>query len=208
MSGLGEQISDVSEQTPRGDHPAGTGGFPPETESPGSRWWRVPMLLVIAGFAAFWVWALFFASKEAVNRIEDRGWAERAEQICATAREQRLELTNFTEIDPDDPAQRELVLTLADNLDAATDILETMLNDVVAVSPVDPKGAEIVPLWESDYRAYLNDRRVFTEDLRSGNIRGFSETAIDGLPISEKIETFAGDNEMPSCAPPYDMPSR
>ena len=27
-----------------------------------------------AGFAAFWIWALFFASKEAVNRIGDRAW--------------------------------------------------------------------------------------------------------------------------------------
>ena len=30
----------------------------------------------------------------------------------------------------------------------------------------------------------------------------FTETAVDGVPISERIETFAGDNEMPSCAPP------
>lgn len=166
------------------------------------------MLLVLVGFAAFWVWALFFASKEAVNKIDDRGWAERAEQICATAKDERLELTDFRQIDPDDPEQRELVLTLADNLDAATDILEEMLNDVMAVMPSDAKGQEIVPLWEADYRTYLDDRRVFADDLRAGDIRGFSETAIDGLPISEKIETFAGDNEMPSCAPPYDMPSR
>ena len=207
MSGLGEQTSDVSEQAPHGEHPAGR-GFPPETESPGSNWWRLPMLVVMVGFAAFWVWALFFASKESVNKIEDRGWAERAEQICATAKEQRLELTNFTEIDPDDPAQREQVLTLADNLESATDILEEMLDNVVAVMPVDAKGTEIVPLWEADYRTYLDDRRLFIEDLRAGNIRGFSETAVEGIPISERIESFAGDNEMPSCAPPYDMPSR
>ena len=36
---------------------------------------RVGLTLVIAGFATFWIWALFFASKEAVNRVDDRDWA-------------------------------------------------------------------------------------------------------------------------------------
>ena len=35
--------------------------------------------LAMIGFVAFWVWALFFASKEAVNKIDDRAWAARAE---------------------------------------------------------------------------------------------------------------------------------
>ena len=29
--------------------------------------------------------------------------------------------------------------------------------------------------------------------------------AVEGIPISEKLEQFAGDNEMPSCAPPHDL---
>lgn len=208
MTGLGGPTSDVSEHGPPDDAAADDRGFPPETESPGSRWWRIPMLIVFAGFAGFWVWALFFASKEAINKIEDRGWAERAEQICDRAHDDRIALADFTRIDPTDPDQRELVLALADNLDAATDLLEEMLNNVVAVSPVDAKGREIVPQWEADYRTYLEDRRVFTDDLRAGEVRGFTETAVDGIPISDKLETFATDNEMPSCAPPYDMPSR
>ena len=39
-------------------------------------WGAVALLIV------FWIWALFFASKESVNKIEDRAWAERAEAIC------------------------------------------------------------------------------------------------------------------------------
>ena len=47
--------------------------------------WRIVLSIILVGFAAFWVWALFFASKEAVNKIADRAWAARAEGICATA---------------------------------------------------------------------------------------------------------------------------
>ena len=81
------------------------------------------------------------------------------------------------------------------------------LNDIVSLPPNDPKGIDIVPLWEADYRTYLRDRRRFTADLREGTTDPFTETAVDGIPITEKIETFAGDNEMPTCAPPFDMPA-
>jgi hypothetical protein len=90
-------------------------------------------------------------------------------------------------------------------VDQATDIVETMLDDVVAVAPVDDKGRAIVPQWEADYRTYLENRRAFTERLRSGENAPFTEAAVDGIPISEKLEQFAGDNEMPSCAPPHDL---
>ena len=38
--------------------------------------------------------------------------------------------------------------------------------------------------------------------LRSGQDGPFTETAVNSVPMTERIETFAGDNEMPSCAPP------
>jgi hypothetical protein len=179
--------------------PDADGGFPPTEQSPGSRWWRVPMALVFVAFAAFWIWALFFASKEAVNKIEDRAWAARAEQICAAAQEERDALVSFERVDPDDPVSR---ARSADLFDQATDILEEMINNVVAEPPSDPKGQDIVPLWEADYRTYLGNRREFAESLRRGDEDPFAETPIDGIPISEKIATFAGDNEMPSCSPP------
>ncbi len=92
----------------------------------------------------------------------------------------------------------------ADIVDQATEIVETMLNDVVAVAPSDDKGMAIVPQWEADYRTYLENRRAFTDRLRRGN-EPFTETAVDGIPIGEKLEQFAGDNDMPSCAPPRDL---
>jgi len=159
--------------------------------------------LLVATFAAFWIWALFFASKEAVNRIDDRAWAERAEQICLQATEQRLELTDLRSVVDAGP---ELIRERADIVDQATDILETMVDDIVAIPPTDEKGRQIVPLWEDDYRIYLQDRRDFTDQLRqTGENKAFYETKVGSIPISERIATFAGDNEMSTCAPPYDL---
>jgi hypothetical protein len=161
-------------------------------------------LVGAALFIAFWTWALFFASKEAVNRIDDRAWAERAESICAAATIERTALSDFRELDEADSA---LIAERADVIDRATDILEAMLNDAVAVPPTDPKGIVIVPLWEADYRILIEDRRSYADELRAtGENLPFYETAIT-IPISEKVATFAGDNSMPSCAPPTDLSS-
>jgi len=168
---------------------------------------RVGLVILVSLFAAFWIWALFFASKEAVNRIGDRAWAERAEQICQAANEERLELADFRLIDGGDDADAiaARVRERADIVVASTAVIERMLDDVVAVEPTDPKGSEIVPLWEADYRVYVQDRYRYAEQLRdSGENLPFYETA-DGIPLSERIETFAGDNEMPACAPPRDL---
>lgn len=182
-------------------------GFPPEDDSPRSALWRIPMALAAVGFVAFWTWALFFASKESINRVEDREWAARAEAICVAAQAQRHELQDLRRFDPNDPESLPLLAEFADNIDRATAIVEQMLDDVVAVPPTDAKGQEIVPLWEADYRAFLEDRRMFTAALRAGELPRFTETRVDRLPISEKVATFAVENEMNSCVPPNDIPA-
>ena len=88
------------------------------------------MLLVvgIAGFVAFWIWALFFASKEAINKIEDEAWTVRAEAICAEYEEQIRAL--------DAQASSDLAVR-ADLVDTSTDLYASMLDDVMAVTPAD-----------------------------------------------------------------------
>lgn len=166
-------------------------------------WKRYGLLVLVLAFAAFWAWALFFASKEAVNRVGDRAWAARAEQICAAAQVEREALADYTRIDRPTP---ELIRQRAELVDAATDMADAMLVEVLAELPTDAKGADIVPEWGADYRVYLADRRAYADELRgSGENLAFYETGRDGIPLSEKVATFAGDNEMPSCAPPRDL---
>ena len=164
--------------------------------------WRYVLVGVVVLFAAFWIWALFFASKEAVNKIGDRAWAARAQGICETAEARRMELADLRHVDEGDLA---MLAERGDIVDRATDIVERMLDDVTAVQPNDPKGQAIVPDWARDYRTYIQDRREFADDLRAGKNEPFAETAVDGIPISEKLTVFAGDNRMPDCSPPIDL---
>jgi hypothetical protein len=163
---------------------------------------RLAVGSAIVVFVAFWTYALFFASKEAVNKIDDREWAARAETICQEANEARETLADFRRVDPEDDA---MLRERADIVDRATDIVEQMVDDVVAVEPTDEKGRAIVPDWEADYRIYLQNRRDFADEIRSGDNVPFREAESEGVPISERIGTFAADNEMESCAPPRDV---
>jgi hypothetical protein len=163
---------------------------------------RGVVVVVCLLIAAMWVYGFVFASKEAVNKIGDRDWAARAEEICAAAQRERIGLADLRRLDEvGDGALAER----AELVDRATDIVEAMLDDVVAVAPTDAKGQNLVPLWEAEYRTYLGDRRDYADQLRAGSNRPFAETRGENIPISERLETFAGDNDMPSCAPPRDL---
>jgi hypothetical protein len=180
-----------SSSEPIGPGPWVPGGRPGRWRR--SRTRKVVLATVAVLFIAFWVWALFFASKTAVNKIDDRAWAARAEEICAgyDVQIRALEGERSAELD----GRADLVVQ-------STDLLAAMLDDITATPPADEKGRAIVPDWEADYRTLLDDRYRYAEQLRNGENVPFTETAVRGVPITERIETFAGDNEMPSCAPP------
>jgi hypothetical protein len=154
---------------------------------------RALVVIALLALAAFWTWALFFASKTAVNKVEDRRWAERAEATCAQVEAQLGELD--TQVSTDLVERAALV-------EESTDLLSTMLDDITVVMPTDEKGMAIVPEWVADYRTLLEDRYRYADMLRSGQDGPFTETAVNNVPITERLETFAGDNEMSSCAPP------
>lgn len=163
---------------------------------------RTLVVVAMGLLVAMWVYGLFFASKEGMNRINDRDWPVRAQAICQRANAERLQLTDLRRLDevgPDALAGRAALV------DRATDLVTRMLDEVVAVAPADAKGRDLIPMWEAEYRIYLNDRREYADMLRAGVNRPFAETRSEGLPISERLETFAGDNEMPACAPPRDL---
>lgn len=184
-----EQPDEV--QDPRLDE---HGHYRREERKPGLTPFKVLFPIGAVLFTAFWVWALFFASKEAVNKIEDRAWAERAEAICEPVEQQLRELETLA--DPSLEVRADLVVR-------STDLLAGMLDEIEAVEPSDEKGQAIVPDWIADWRTLLQDRYNYAERLRNGQDGPFTETAVRGVPITERIETFAGDNEMSSCAPPH-----
>jgi hypothetical protein len=164
-----------------------------------------PGLLITAGvivFLTFWTWALLFASKEAINKIEDLDWTQRAEEICAESSERREALADFRRIDPQD---LDMLIERGDLIDRSTDILESMLTAVMSQPLTSEKGTAIVPQWADEYRTYIANRRVYAEAVRNGSNDLFREAEAGGIPISQRLTVFANDNQMSSCAPPRDL---
>lgn len=164
---------------------------------------RVLLVTVCVLIGAMWVYAFGFAPRESINRIGDTAWMARSEQRCLIAENERFRLENLERMDPNDPAA---LRQKADLVEVATDSLERAIDDIAADVPSDEKGRAIVPLWIADYRTYISDRRVFIEALRSSQRRPFfAETEIEGVPVSERINKFARENDMRTCQAPYDL---
>lgn len=161
---------------------------------------RSGLTVVVLAMLAMWIYAFFFSSRESINKIGDSSWAARAEELCTAARSELLGLADYSLIDGEaDLIERARIVG------QANDILRRMVDDIAAVSPDDPKGRALVPLWLADYRTHLADRNDHVALLEEGTNVPFAETQVDGLPLSEKIATFATDNRMPACAPPRDL---
>lgn len=163
---------------------------------------RILLLVVSLGIAAFWIWALFFPPKGAVARLDDVAWTERAEQICREANLARNELTDTRRIeDVGEGALSER----AELIDRATDIVATMIDEVMAIAPTGPDDVALAERWAEYYRTWLDDRREYTDVLRAGDNPPFPETTIEGSPISEYINDFTVANRMKACSSPADL---
>jgi len=161
------------------------------------------VVVLVTAMLAMWIYAFFLAPREARNRVGDREWAARAERRCAVEVLRRASLADFRSIED---AGDDALLRRADIVDEATDGLAGMVSDIAAYRVADAKGAAIVPLWLADWQRHIGDRRAYTAALRAGRNEAFGETRTDeGLPLSEKIATFAQENEMLSCRPPRDL---
>lgn len=150
-----------------------------------------------------WVYAFGFASRESFNKIGDDAWKARAEAHCQKAEDERFALQDLSEMNPNDP---DALKKKADIVEIATDSLERALNKIALDTPSDEKGKELVPQWIADYKTYIKNRRDFIEALRTATRRPFfSETEVEGVPISERIGKFARENDMKTCQPPLDL---
>jgi len=165
---------------------------------------RALLISVSLIIAAFWVWALFFPPKESVAKLEDSAWTARAEQICRDANLARVDLADSRRIDDVGPGA---LSERAGLIDRATDIVELMVDDVIAIEPSGPNDVELVSRWSDYYRILIADRRDYTEVLRAGDNPPFPEAMVDGAPVSEYINDFTVANRMKACSSPADLAS-
>lgn len=164
---------------------------------------RIFLGAISLGIAVFWIWALFFPqTKQSIAKIDDEAWTVRAEQICRTANIARDELSDLRRID--DVGEGALAQR-ADLIDNATDIIESMVDDVTSVRPSSPTDIALIDSWSGYYRQWIADRRIYTDVLRRGDNPPFGETMVDGSPISEYINDFTVANRMKPCSAPTDL---
>jgi len=163
---------------------------------------RATIVILVLLTSVMWIYAFVFSSREAVNKIEDSAWQQRAQELCSRANDERAALADYRLLEDagDDALNQRAAI-----VDEANQLLTAMIDSIEAVPPLDEKGLALVPQWIKDYRTYIEDRYAYTAQLRNGMNEPFSETMVDGLPLSEKISTFAADNEMPACKAPIDL---
>lgn len=158
--------------------------------------------LAVLFIAWMWFFAFVLAPRESANNIKDEAWSGRSEATCREAFDERVSLADLSRINPKD---RAAVLRKAEIIAKATDSLEKMLDSLAADAPSTAKGRELVPEWVNDYRTYLQDRRDYVDTLRTGELVEFSESLVEGIPITERLGKFARENHMDSCQPPRDL---
>lgn len=174
--------------------------------SPRRRWsfTKIVLIIVCLLLAAMWVYAFGFASKKAAYRVDDAAWRQHAQSVCEVAEAKRLELVDTEQGYIAEPTHEQM-LQRADVVDRATDILETELADVIAMKPASERDRSLVDEYAGYYRMVIKDRRAYTARLREFDLQPYTETAVDGGPVSNLLIDFAIVNEMPACVPPGEL---
>lgn len=174
---------------------------------PGRTWVKVLLAVLLAITAWMWVYYFFFASDQGVYQLEDENWRLQAKPICQAAQDERALLEDTSEGYIENPTLEQM-LQRADIVDQATDIVEQMLNDIVAI-PVATENDQIrMQVFEENYRIILEDRRRYTASLRAGELVAYTETVVGGGPVSNVVTDFTAGvkgNDVPECSPPGEL---
>lgn len=178
---------------------------PPHTRT--RTWVKVGLGICCALIAAMWGYYFFFASDKGVYQMQDKSWRVAASKICAAATKAREALTDTSEGYITNPTHEQM-LQRADIVDTATDILEQMLNDLVAIPVDNDDDVARLQTFEENYRIILSDRRRYTERLRKFELAPYDETLVAGGPVSNVVLDFTAGvkgNDVPECSPPGEL---
>lgn len=160
--------------------------------------WTALGVAVVLAILVFWIWIFSGAARKAnPDFLDDRAWAERAEETCAATRE-RIDERSAS-------AGNQSTSERADSIDESTDDLEAMLADLRDPLPSSDGDRAVVEPWLEDYEQLLGDRRTYADAVRVNPDARFLTTEKFNDPLDRVVQTFAEINEMPSCVPAGDV---
>ncbi|MGB8859776.1 MAG: hypothetical protein WCC60_11000 [Ilumatobacteraceae bacterium] len=170
-------------------------------------WVKIVLALGCAVIASMWAYYFFFASDRGVYQMQDKSWRVAAQKICADASTRREALSETSEGYITNPTHEQM-LQRAGIVDQATDILEQMLNDIVAIPVDNSDDVARLQTFEENYRIVLTDRRRYTARLRRFELAPYDETVVAGGPVSNVVLDFTAGvkgNDVPECSPPGEL---
>ena len=173
----------------------------------GRTWVKALLALGCLAVAGMWIFAIFVADPDPVYRIADPTWRPAALEICAAADQGITALADTSEGFITNPTAEQM-RQRADLADRATDILEQMVTDLVAIPVATDKDRTRLATFEENYRLIIADRRRYTAALREGRNIDYTETVVGGGPVTNVITDFTagvGGNDVPLCSPPGDL---
>ena len=191
---------------------------PGDGPGPKSRRWRLAGRwlagLFVAGSFVFWAWAFSpWARTENPARLDDRGFAQWADQRCARAQTAIAAL----------PTARQAASRAerADQVDRGTDEVEALVAALrlraeasLRDSTTDegPPDTELVDAWLADWDVYVTDRRKHSHRLRTADddtadreLRFLLVDMTEGSTYTERMDGFSRLNNMDNCQIPGDV---
>lgn len=169
-----------------------------------SRWIKGLLVVICLGIASMWVYGLWFASKEATYRVNDAAWRANAEVVCADYERQRLELVDTSEGYIANPTEAQM-MERADIVDRATDLLTAELRDISDFPVSTERDRDLIAEYVAFYDTLISDRRVYTAKLRAFQVEPYTETKVQGGPVTNVILDFTTVNQIKSCQPPGEL---
>jgi len=166
---------------------------------PGTLALRAFLTVLVVAMVVLWVYAFFLAPSGNPDRLEDRSWPTAAEARCLTAREAIAKLT---------PAARATdVMTRADDIDLATDVVVNLVADLGQLSGGTADDHVMIEKWLADWDVYIGDRRHHAVRLRlEGDVRPLLTALPSGSgSFVKRMNGFARVNDMEACLDPGDM---
>jgi hypothetical protein len=183
----------------------------PEQVRPGRPWVKALLAVLCLLMAAMWVYYfttyIRHGSDAGIYQLEDTSWREQAGPVCQAAQDRRALLVDKTGGYIEHPTPEQMVQR-ADIVDQATDIIEQMLDDIVAIPVATARDRELLGIFEENYRIVIGDRRRYTASLRTGDLVPYTESVVAGGPVSNVVADFTAGvkgNDVPACTPPGEL---
>lgn len=177
----------------------------------GRRWvghtTKAVLAVLCLAMAWMWVYYFFFASDQGVYQLSDPTWRTTAKPICEVAQAERAKLADTEGGYIANPTVEQMAQR-ADIVDSATNIIERMLDDIMAIPVATDRDRALLKVFDDNYRLIIGDRRRYSKELRAGHLVAYSETVVAGGPVSNVVLDFTAGvkgNDVPACSPPGEL---